>query len=255
MSRNFLKFVLAFQHILFSPVLAFLMCRPSAHFILQFRSQRPALITKALITKAVQMNLGRERRSENVGGNLYVDESCIDCDTCRYMAPNTYKRVGHKSAVVFQPQSIPDKRSAYQAMISCPTGSIRTEKPDPFVRDVIKNSFPIEIDPEDLPGIFHLGYHDEATFAAAPYLIVREPAEGNIMIDVPRYSSSLASQVELLGGIKYIVLTHKDDVGDHESWKQRFPNSVLPTPINRAESPQSAKRSSSESPIAGAHHS
>jgi hypothetical protein len=26
---------------------------------------------------------GRERRKENVPGNLYVDESCIDCDTCR----------------------------------------------------------------------------------------------------------------------------------------------------------------------------
>ncbi len=30
------------------------------------------------------------RRSENVQGDFYVDSSCIDCDTCRWMAPEIY---------------------------------------------------------------------------------------------------------------------------------------------------------------------
>jgi ferredoxin len=196
-----------------------IMFRLSSAFIPAVRSRD---IVK--IANAISMNLRRERRSENVEGNLYVDNSCIDCDTCRYMAPIIYKRVGHQSAVVFQPQNNAEKQSAYEALISCPTGSIRIEKRDPYVREVVKNSFPIPIDPE-IPDVYHLGYHDKSTYAAAPYLIVR--MEGNIMIDVPRYSSSLASQIANMGGIQYIVLTHKDDIGDHERWKQRFPHSVL----------------------------
>ena len=180
------------------------------------------------------MTVMRERRPENVGGNLFVDESCIDCDTCRYMAPSTFSRIGDKSAVTSQPISVADKELAYQAMISCPTGSIRMNDPDPLVREVI-NRFPIAIDPIDLPGVYHLGYHDESTFAAAPYLIVRSPEEGNIMIDMPRFSSRLASKLEQLGGLRYIVLTHKDDVGGHDRWKQRFPDAVIArAAINRA---------------------
>jgi hypothetical protein len=48
---------------------------------------------------------GKARRAENVEGNVFVDESCIDCDTCRWMAPSTYARVGDKSAVVVQPST------------------------------------------------------------------------------------------------------------------------------------------------------
>jgi hypothetical protein len=31
-----------------------------------------------------------KRRLENVEGNFYVDSTCIDCDTCRWVAPNTF---------------------------------------------------------------------------------------------------------------------------------------------------------------------
>jgi hypothetical protein len=40
---------------------------------------------------------------------------------------------------------------------------------------------------EGCPSIFHLGFHDEATYGAASYLIRRTPEEGgNIMVDCPR---------------------------------------------------------------------
>ncbi len=28
-----------------------------------------------------------KRRPENIAGNFYVDSTCIDCDTCRWMSP------------------------------------------------------------------------------------------------------------------------------------------------------------------------
>ncbi|MGB5768342.1 MAG: ferredoxin, partial [Crocosphaera sp.] len=31
-----------------------------------------------------------KRRSENIPGNFYVDSTCIDCDTCRWMSPTVF---------------------------------------------------------------------------------------------------------------------------------------------------------------------
>jgi hypothetical protein len=41
----------------------------------------------------------KRRREANAAGNLFVDESCIDCDTCRWMAPSTYGRANGRSFV------------------------------------------------------------------------------------------------------------------------------------------------------------
>ena len=43
------------------------------------------------------------RRPENVSGDFYVDTSCIDCDTCRWMAPEVFIEAGEQSAVHHQP--------------------------------------------------------------------------------------------------------------------------------------------------------
>lgn len=69
-----------------------------------------------------------DRRRANVAGNLFVDEGCIDCDVCRWMAPKTFGRVGIKAAVVTQPVSEEARLQAMAAAISCPVGSIRTEQ-------------------------------------------------------------------------------------------------------------------------------
>lgn len=47
---------------------------------------------------------------------------------------------------------------------------------------------------------------------------------GNIMIDTPRFNERLARSIESMGSLQYIILTHKDDVADHEKWKARFPH-------------------------------
>ncbi|KAL3718703.1 hypothetical protein ACJRO7_003773 [Eucalyptus globulus] len=161
----------------------------------------------------------RRRRPQNVDGDFFVDTTCIDCDTCRWMAPQIFMRVDEMSAVFKQPANEEERLKALQALISCPTSSIHTEKPAPDVL-VAHETFPIPIDEQKLPGVYHCGYHSEKSYGASSYLIVR--AEGNILIDSPRYTERLARKIEMLGGAHSMFLTHKDDVADHKKWRERL---------------------------------
>ena len=40
---------------------------------------------------------------ENVEGSFFVDTTCIDCDTCRQLAPDTFGETGEFSFVKAQP--------------------------------------------------------------------------------------------------------------------------------------------------------
>ncbi|HEY9639272.1 MAG TPA: MBL fold metallo-hydrolase [Coleofasciculaceae cyanobacterium] len=156
-----------------------------------------------------------QRRSENVPGDLYVDLTCIDCDTCRWMAPEVFSAMGDQSAVYHQPATEVERLHALQALLSCPTASIGTvDKP----RDIkqVQESFPIVVaDP-----VYHCGYHAENSYGAASYLILREA--GNVLVDSPRFTPPLTKRLEELGGIRYLYLTHRDDVADHQKFHQHF---------------------------------
>ena len=72
----------------------------------------------------------KNRRSQNISGDFYVDSSCIDCDTCRWMAPEVFNWQDDQSAVYQQPQNDLQRIKAMQALLACPTASIGTvEKP------------------------------------------------------------------------------------------------------------------------------
>jgi glyoxylase-like metal-dependent hydrolase (beta-lactamase superfamily II) len=51
-------------------------------------------------------------------------------------------------------------------------------------------------------------------------MIVRP--EGNILIDSPRFAPPLVKKLEAMGGIKYLYLTHRDDVADHRKFHEHF---------------------------------
>lgn len=156
-----------------------------------------------------------QRRPENVSGDFYVDQTCIDCDTCRWMAPEVFHAAGDQSAVFHQPVTEQERLRAMQALLSCPTASIGTvEKP----RDIqaAQVSFPISI----ADNVYHCGYHAESSFGAASYLIVRP--DGNILVDSPRFAPPLVKQLEALGGVRHLYLTHRDDVADHAKFHQHF---------------------------------
>ena len=44
-----------------------------------------------------------------------------DCDTCRWMAPDFFKRENEQSAVLVQPQTDQERLEAYKALLACPT--------------------------------------------------------------------------------------------------------------------------------------
>ncbi|XP_059279536.1 uncharacterized protein LOC132033548 isoform X1 [Lycium ferocissimum] len=159
------------------------------------------------------------RRPQNVPGEFFVDHTCIDCDTCRWMALENFTRAGDMSAVFKQPSCEEERLRALQALISCPTSSIHTEKPPHDILEVQK-TFPIPIDEHTLPGVYHCGYHSDKSYGAASFLIVR--AEGNILVDSPRYTAKLENNLKMLGGARYMFLTHSDDVADHEKWSNHL---------------------------------
>lgn len=156
-----------------------------------------------------------QRRPENVSGDFYVDSTCIDCDTCRWMTPSVFRSDGEQSAVYHQPVSEVERLKALQALLACPTSSIGTVEKPKDIKEA-QQSFPIQI----TENIYHCGYHSENSYGAASYLIVRE--EGNILIDSPRFTPPLVKRLEEMGKISYMYLTHRDDVADHQKFHEHF---------------------------------
>jgi hypothetical protein len=131
------------------------------------------------------------------------------------MASEVFYRAGEQSAVYHQPSNETEQLRAMQALLSCPTASIGTvEKPQDI--KTVHQSFPILI--ED--NVYHCGYHSESSFAATSYFIQRE--DGNILIDSPRFAPPLVKRLEALGGVRYLYLTHRDDVADHQKYHDHF---------------------------------
>ncbi|XP_066333019.1 uncharacterized protein [Miscanthus floridulus] len=130
-----------------------------------------------------------------------------------------FKRVDGKAAVAAQPSSEEERTKALQALLSCPTSSIHTEKPPKDILQV-QNMFPLPIDDKLLPGVYLCGYNSQDSFGATSYLVIHP--QGNILIDSPRYTQKLANNIEKLGGARYMFLTHIDDVADHRKWAERL---------------------------------
>lgn len=157
----------------------------------------------------------QQRRPENVAGDFYVDLTCIDCDTCRWMAPETFEEVGDQSAVYHQPSNDQERLQALQALLACPTASIGTVATPTDIKTA-QQTFPLVV----AEPVYHCGYHAENSYGAASYFI-RRP-DGNVLVDSPRFAPPLVQRLEAIGGIRYLYLTHRDDVADHEKFHQHF---------------------------------
>jgi glyoxylase-like metal-dependent hydrolase (beta-lactamase superfamily II)/ferredoxin len=156
------------------------------------------------------------RLSENAPGDFFVDDSCIDCETCRNVAPRTFARSDRLglSIVRRQPASREDELRAAMALVSCPTSSIGTESK----RDVHEA---VEALPDPIADdVFYCGYASEDSFGAASYLVKR--AAGNVLVDSPRAARPLMERIASLGGVATMFLSHRDDVADHAKYARRF---------------------------------
>ncbi len=160
------------------------------------------------------MALPQLRLPGNVPGDFFVDSSCIDCDACRQIAPSVFDAVGDQSVVVRQPRDAAERLDAEKALIACPTASIGTgTKHD--LRAAIA-AWPEEI----AEGVYRCGFTSERSFGAFSYLIRRDA--GNVLVDSPRFNLPLARNLETLGGVALMVLTHVDNVADHAKFHRRF---------------------------------
>jgi glyoxylase-like metal-dependent hydrolase (beta-lactamase superfamily II)/ferredoxin len=158
----------------------------------------------------------RKKLPTNVDGNFYVDSTCINCDTCRQLAPATFAEHGDYSSVRSQPQSPREVQQAYQALLACPVGSIGAVRGDKALLQAATVTFPLRLE----AGVYYNGFNSEKSFGANSYFI-RDP-DGNWLIDSPRYLRHLEEAFERLGGIRYIFLSHEDDVADAARYAKRF---------------------------------
>ncbi|MGZ6142263.1 MAG: MBL fold metallo-hydrolase [Myxococcales bacterium] len=150
---------------------------------------------------------------ENAPGELFVDSTCIECDTCRELAPDVFgsTRSG-QSFVLAQPRDDAAWLRALQAVVSCPTASIGAERSSKEASRSL---------PAPLEGpVFRCGYSSEASYGAQSYFVKR--ADGNVLVDSPRFAAPLAKRLEELGGVRRMFLTHQDDVADHAKFRERF---------------------------------
>ena len=158
----------------------------------------------------------KKRLDTNSLGNFFVDATCINCDTCRQLAPRSFEEVGEFSAVTTQPVSDDGLHQAYQALLACPVGSIGTQRSDKMRLKEAMSSFPLLLE----GGVFYCGFNSEKSFGANSYF-VQHPA-GNWLIDSPRYIKHLVDAFERMGGLRYVFLTHEDDVADAAKYANRF---------------------------------
>ena len=82
--------------------------------------------------------------AENVAGEFFVDSTCIDCDTCRQIAPDTFAEAAEYSYVHRQPETAAEKRLALDALVACPTASIGALTP---AREAV-GDFPLQVEAE-----------------------------------------------------------------------------------------------------------
>ncbi len=160
------------------------------------------------------------RLPQNVDGDFYVDDSCIDCDACRQIAPATFRDHGDQSSVGRQPSTLEEVRRALMALIACPTGSIGTMSPGshPNVREAVR-AFPSTV----FDNVFFCGFTSEASFGAWSYLIVRRKEDGgNVLVDSPRFTAPLVKRIEEMGGVALMFLSHRDDIADHAKFEAHF---------------------------------
>jgi glyoxylase-like metal-dependent hydrolase (beta-lactamase superfamily II) len=100
------------------------------------------------------------------------------------------------------------------ALLACPVGAIGA--PSRTDLRTARDTFPEEV----APGVLDLGYASRRARGAAAWLLQRP--DGNVLVDVPRYAKPLLRRIDALGGVRWIVLTHRGGGGEHAAWARHY---------------------------------
>ena len=156
----------------------------------------------------------KRRVDSNVAGDFFVDSSCINCGVSRHYAPKTFGDDGAHAFVKNQPSSEADTLAAQMALLACPVAAIGTSRKHDLSR--ARGSFPYAL----ADNIFVNGYNHRSSYAAHSYFIRGD--KENWMVDAPRFTKHLANNIEAMGGLDRIFLTHRDDVCDAHKYAAYF---------------------------------
>ncbi len=150
----------------------------------------------------------------NMAGEFFVDATCINSGACRAVAPAIYAERHGQSYVQHQPTNDEERALALMASAACPAGSIGPSAEETDAAAI--GLFPQKI----ADNVYYNGYNSPLSFGASSYLIQR--SQGNVLIDSPRFEPALVRRLEQMGGVALMLLTHKDDVGEHERFAAHF---------------------------------
>jgi glyoxylase-like metal-dependent hydrolase (beta-lactamase superfamily II)/ferredoxin len=152
--------------------------------------------------------------ADNVPGDFFVDSTCIDCDTCRQIAPRTFAEGPGTAYLRSQPRSDDERRNALRALVSCPTGSIGAGPHDE--PRTVMDDFPLLVEEP----VYYCGFNSPKSYGGNSYFI--RHSEGNWLVDSPKFLPQLVRKLESLGGVADIFLTHRDDVADAAKYAEHF---------------------------------
>jgi len=156
------------------------------------------------------------RHPANAEGPWFVDTTCIDCDASRQCAPSLVGEVDGQSVFLRQPRTDDERTAAARAMLACPTASIgvRGERPP------TEGLFPQLLDGD----VYYCGFNSPDSFGANAFFAADPTGSrgGGVLVDSPRFVPRLARRLEALGGVRDVVLTHRDDVADAGRWAARL---------------------------------
>lgn len=156
----------------------------------------------------------RKSLSNNISGDFYVDSTCINCDTCRQLAPAVFGEADDFSFVRQQPATDLEARQATRALLACPTGSIGTLGKNEA--KTVRADFPLRLEDE----VFYCGFNSPKSYGGNSYFI--QHPDGNWLIDAPKFRPGLVQTIDELGGLRFIFLTHQDDVADADRYAKQF---------------------------------
>ena len=179
----------------------------------------------------------RRRLEANAPGAWFVDDSCIDCDACRQIAPHVFAETNGQAVVTQQPGE--DQRAdVFRALVACPVAAIGSEDAGPP---------PGRLFPQLLEdGVSYCGYNSPKSYGANSFFVERQA--GNLLIDSPRWAKLLVREIEQRGGISDILLTHQDDVADAERYQTHFQARVWIHRADRGAAPYASHLLEGEEP-------
>jgi glyoxylase-like metal-dependent hydrolase (beta-lactamase superfamily II) len=153
-----------------------------------------------------------DRNPRNVPGDWYIDMRCIDCGASPHVAPDLISHASGRCVFHRQPVTDDELQQAWLAVDVCPTKSVGGPPHAPRPA----HTLPLELD----DGVFLLGYNSPSSYGAHSWLVQR--TSGNLMVDSPTYTRRLTGEIDALGGIRHVLLSHRDDVADAEKWAARY---------------------------------